>query len=65
MTNPDKEYTAESIRLRANELMLNSKGFMLFSVGPNGELDMAGDTTELSAAERCGLRYFTIRETGK
>jgi hypothetical protein len=54
----DKEYTNESIRMRANEAMLNSKGFILFVVGIDGSLETVGDTTELSSAERHGLKEY-------
>lgn len=52
------DFTEESIRLRANEAMLNSKGFLLFVVPQDGSLEMVGDTTGLSTAERSGLLYF-------
>jgi hypothetical protein len=58
----DKEYTNESIRMRANEAMLNSKGFILFVVGVDGSLETVGDTTELSAAERRGLNDYRKNE---
>jgi len=57
-----KNYTEETIRLRANEAMLNSKGFMLFVVCQDGSLEKIGDTTTLSAAERNGLVYFSKKE---
>jgi hypothetical protein len=53
-----KKYTSESIRVRANEAMLNSKGFMLFVVGVDGSLETVGDTTELNSAERRGLNDY-------
>jgi len=59
---PEKEYTNESIRMRANEAMLNSKGFVLFVVGVDGSLETVGDTTELSAAERRGLSDYRKNE---
>jgi len=57
-----REYTEETIRLRANEAMLNSKGFLLFVVCQDGSLEKVGDTTALSAAERNGLEYFSRKE---
>jgi hypothetical protein len=57
-----KNYTTETIRLRANDALLNSKGFLLFVVCQDGGLEKIGDTTELSAAERNGLEYFSMRE---
>jgi hypothetical protein len=59
----EKEYTNDSIRVRANEVMLNSKGFLLFAVDVNGGLEMVGDTTELSTAERRGLDDYRKNET--
>lgn len=59
---PEKEYTSESIRMRANEAMLNSKGFILFVVGVDGSLETVGDTTELTAAERRGLNDYRKNE---
>ena len=58
----DKQYTSESIRMRANEAMLNSKGFILFVVGIDGSLETVGDTTELTAAERRGLNDYRRNE---
>lgn len=54
----ENKYTPETIRLRANELMLNSKGFILFVVNPDGSLQLVGDETELSGAERKGLHAY-------
>jgi hypothetical protein len=59
---PEKEYTNESIRMRANEAMLNSKGFILFVVGVDGSLETVGDTTELTSAERRGLNDYRRNE---
>lgn len=57
-----KEYNNETIRLRANEAMLNSKGFLLFVVCQDGSLEKIGDTTILSGAERNGLEYFSKKK---
>ena len=54
----DKHYTSESIRLQANESMLNSKGFLLFVVLQDGSLETIGDTTDLSTVERLGLDQY-------
>jgi len=58
----DKQYTSESIRMRANEAMLNSKGFIIFVVNVDGSLETIGDTTELNAAERRGLNDYRRNE---
>jgi hypothetical protein len=50
-----KIYTDETIKLRANELLLKSKGFMLFTVEENGELMICADTSSLNPAEMRGL----------
>jgi hypothetical protein len=57
-----KDYTEESIRLRANESMLNSKGFLLFSVCQDGSLEKVGDTTQLTASERNGLEFYRRKD---
>lgn len=56
------EFNEETIRLRANEAMLNSKGFLLFVVCQDGSLEKVCDTTTLSAAERNGLEYFRRKD---
>lgn len=53
-----KEYNAETIRLRANEIMLNAKGFVLYTVNTDGSLSCIGDCSEMSAVEQCGLNAF-------
>ena len=52
------EHTAESIRLKANEALLSSKGFMLFTVDQFGVLNFAGDTTFLNSAEVWGIDAY-------
>jgi len=54
----EKEYTSESIRMRANEAMLNSKGFLLFIVCSDGSLETVGDTSELTTVEQRGLDSY-------
>jgi hypothetical protein len=50
-----KTYTNETIKLRASELLLKSKGFMLFTVEDNGELMICAGTSSLNPAEIRGL----------
>lgn len=54
----DKEFTPESIRMRANEVMLNSKGFILCAVDRDGALEVVADTTCLNPAEIWGLDAY-------
>jgi hypothetical protein len=51
-------FTDEQIRLRANEAMLNSKGFVLFIVHKDGGLETIWDTEHLTAAERHGIEHY-------
>jgi hypothetical protein len=53
-----REYNHESIRLRANDQLLKSKGFLLFCVDSFGALEMCGDTSELSPSEQWGLDSY-------
>ena len=58
-----KEYTDESIRLKANEALLASKGFILYVVNADGSLAYMGNTSGLNAAERYGLQSFCYEHT--
>lgn len=53
-----KEYTNESIRLKANESLLASKGFILCVVCQDGSLEAVGSTSQLTPAERRGLESY-------
>ncbi|MDD5649728.1 MAG: hypothetical protein PHF86_04810 [Candidatus Nanoarchaeia archaeon] len=48
----------EELRMRANEIMLGSKGFMLFAVTHSGAIEAVGDTTRLTTVEQLGLEYY-------
>ena len=54
-----KAYTTESIKLKANESLLSSKGFLLFTVAQDGHLECVGDTSELTSSERYGIEAYT------
>ena len=60
-----KTYTDESIKLQANELLLNSKGFMLFTVNESGELMVCADNTKLTPVERRGLEDWRHEDTNQ
>lgn len=53
-----KEYTEESILLRADEELKNSKGFILFTVNTQGDMTMVADTTRLTHAELWGIHAY-------
>lgn len=57
-----KNYTDETIKLRANEILLSSKGFLLFTVDNNGDLLWCGDTTNLNPAEQRGLKSWRCED---
>jgi hypothetical protein len=61
----EKEYTDETIRLRANEALLMSKGFLLYVVCQDGSLEKIGDTTQLNPAERNGLEFYCTKSEGE
>lgn len=58
-----KEHNHESIRLAANDLMLKSKGFLLFTVDEFGTLSMCGDSRDLNPAEQWGLENYANHNT--
>lgn len=57
------EYDDENkLLLKANELMLQAKGFMLITVDQAGTLNFACDTTGLSNAEIWGIHAYRKSE---
>lgn len=53
-----EERSRESINLGSNELMLNSKGFVLFFMNNDGSVGTCGHIDSLSITERLGLLVF-------
>jgi hypothetical protein len=51
----------EKFLLQANEQMLSSKGFILYTVTEKGDVNVLGNTKNLSFSETLGL-YTYIRE---
>lgn len=58
-----KEHNHESIRLAANDLMLKSKGFLLFTVDAYGTLSMCGSSIDLNPAEQWGFENYANHNT--
>ena len=50
--------SSEEILLSANEVLVNSKGFILFVCHHDGGLEMVEGTSSLSQAETRGLRSW-------
>lgn len=51
----DKEFTEESIRFKANEILLSSKGFILFTIDHAGKINCVGNSSKLNPAEQYGM----------
>ena len=58
MIDEDKLKRSEAYLLKANEDLLNCKGFGLFMVMKNGKLKYQGNGEEINQAEMYGLRAF-------
>jgi hypothetical protein len=54
----DEEKLHDSIRLQANEVLLESKGFLLFAVTDDGNIKAIGDGNSLTYVERLGLERY-------
>jgi len=54
----EKQYNADSIRLSANEALLSAKGFLIFTINPDGSLSHMGSLGGLNAAEAYGLNAY-------
>jgi len=55
----------EKFKMDANELLLKAKGFMLFAITEDGELESCSYSTNLNRAESLGFKTYINQITSQ